>query len=223
MKKQKVQILAIEQITHDVKGFRVQKPEGIGFEPGQATEISIDREGWREEGRPFTFTSLPENEYLEFIIKRYPSHQGVTNELHMLEEGDPLLLTDIFGDIRYQGKGLFIAGGAGITPFISIFRQLKKRGELGGNSLLFANKTSADIILEEELRDLLGKEMTCILSDETSDRYLSGFISRELIVDQLTTPGMNVYVCGPPPMMKNVIEYLSELKIPEGSIVADEF
>jgi ferredoxin-NADP reductase len=141
----------------------------------------------------------------------------------MLEEGDPLLLTDIFGDIRYQGKGLFIAGGAGITPFISIFRQLKKRGELGGNSLLFANKTSADIILEEELRDLLGKEMTCILSDETSDRYLSGFISRELIVDQLTTPGMNVYVCGPPPMMKNVIEYLSELKIPEGSIVADEF
>ena len=71
MKNQKLQILAIEQVTHDVKSFRLQKPEGITFEPGQATEISIDREGWREEGRPFTFTSLPEDDYLEFIIKRY--------------------------------------------------------------------------------------------------------------------------------------------------------
>jgi ferredoxin-NADP reductase len=223
MKKQKVQILTTEQVTHDVKSFRVEKPEGIRFEPGQATEISIDRDGWREEGRPFTFTSLPENKYLEFTIKRYPSHQGVTNELHKLEEGDSLLLNDIFGDIHYQGKGLFIAGGAGITPFISIFRNLKNKGELDGNSLLFANKTSADIILEEELTDMLGEHMTCILSDESNDQYLSGMISRELIVDHLSVPGMNVYLCGPPPMMKQVLEYLSELKIPAGSIISDEF
>lgn len=223
MKNQKLQILSIEPITHDVKGFKIQKPEGISFEPGQATEISIDRDDWRKEGRPFTFTSLPEDETLEFIIKRYPSHQGVTQELHRLEEGDSLILNDVFGAIQYRGKGLFIAGGAGITPFISIFRHLKRNGELEGNKLLFGNKTSADIILEEEFNQMLGDDFTNILSDEAHEKYLSGFISRELIVDHLATPGMMVYVCGPPPMMEKVLEYLAELKIPGENIVTEEF
>ncbi len=223
MKKQKVQILTIEQLTHDVKSFRLEKPEGMDFEPGQATEISIDRDGWREEGRPFTITSLRENEYLEFIIKKYPSHQGVTQELHTLEEGDSLILTDIFGTIKFRGVGLFIAGGTGITPFISIFRDLKHRNKLEGNKLLFANKTSSDIILEDELRKMFGEHLINVLSEEKQDRYIFGYISRELIMDQLTVPGMNVYVCGPPPMMKLVKDSLSELEIPEEAVVTEEF
>ena len=223
MKNQKLQILAIEQVTHDVKSFRLQKPEGITFEPGQATEISIDREGWREEGRPFTFTSLPEDDYLEFTIKRYPSHEGVTDQLHQLEEGDSLILNDIFGEIRFKGKGLFIAGGAGITPFISIFRKLKKQGELDGNTLLFGNKTSADIIRKDELGEMLGDHVTHVLSDEKDNQHLSGYITREFIVDHITVPGEFIYVCGPPPMMKHVTEHLSALEIPEKLIVADEW
>ncbi|MGW8316599.1 MAG: FAD-binding oxidoreductase [Bacteroidales bacterium] len=223
MKNQKVQILTIEQVTHDVKSFRLQKPEGLTFEPGQATEISIDREGWRNEGRPFTFTSLPEDDYLEFTIKRYPSRKGVTNELHLLDEGDTVILNDIFGDIRYKGKGLFIAGGAGITPFLSILRQLKRNGELDGNSLLFANKTSADIIRKDELKEMLGSHVTHILSDEKSDEHLSGFITRELIVDHISMPGEYIYVCGPPPMMEGVLDFLSTLEIPGELIVSDEF
>jgi ferredoxin-NADP reductase len=222
MKNQKVQILTIEQVTHDVKSYRVQKPEGVTFKPGQATEIFLDKEDWREEGRPFTFTSIPEDDYLEFTIKRYPSHQGVTNEIHQLEEGDFLILNEIFGAIHYKGQGLFVAAGAGVTPFISIFRQLKHKGELKGNKLLFGNKTSADIIREKELKEMLGDDFTNVLSDEKKDPYLTGFISRELIVDQLTTPGMNVYVCGPPPMMESVMDHLSALEIPEDNIITEE-
>lgn len=223
MKNQKVQILEVEQLTHDVKCFRTQKPDGLMFEPGQATEISIDREGWRKEGRPFTFTCLPEDDFLEFTIKRYDSHQGVTRELHQLKPGDTLLLNDIFGDIRYMGKGLFIAGGAGITPFISILRQLRQKKELDGNRLLYGNRTSADIIREKELKEMLGSHFTSILSDEKQDGHLSGFITRELIVDQMSVPGEPIYVCGPPPMMKSVLQYLSELEIPEELIVPGEF
>ena len=223
MKKQKVQILSIEQVTHDVKCFRLQKPEGLTFEPGQAAEISIDRDGWREEGRPFTFTCLPDEDFLEFTIKRYPDHQGVTNELHQLKEGDSLILDDIFDTIHYRGKGLFIAGGAGVTPFISIFRDLRQKGELEGNSLLFGNKTSADIIRKEEFEEMLGENFINILSDEETDQYRFGLITRELIVDHITVPGEYIYVCGPPAMMDQVMEHLSELEIPEDLIVADEW
>ena len=100
------------------------------------------------EKRPFTFTCLPDDDYLEFTIKTYPSHKGVTNELLQLKQNDELILHDVFGAIAYKGEGVFIAGGAGVTPFISIFRFLRSKNEVGGNKLIFANKAKADIILE---------------------------------------------------------------------------
>ena len=78
---QQVRISAIKKITHDVLQIRTEKPPGLTFVPGQATELSINKEGWLEERRPFTFTSLPQEEQLEFTIKTYPSHEGVTAQL----------------------------------------------------------------------------------------------------------------------------------------------
>ena len=107
----------------------IEKSAGFNFTPGQATEIAINKEKWQNEGRPFTFTSLPDDDHLEFTIKTYPERKGVTNELLTLKAGDELILRDIFGAIEYKGEGIFIAGGAGVTPFISIFRNLKSKNE----------------------------------------------------------------------------------------------
>ncbi|HET9430921.1 MAG TPA: FAD-binding oxidoreductase, partial [Chitinophagaceae bacterium] len=119
-----VQIRSIGSVTHDVLKVKIDKPDNYKFTPGQATEVAINKEGWREQKRPFTFTSLPDEEFLEFTIKTYPSHKGVTNELLSLKPGDELILHDVWGAISYKGEGIFIAGGAGITPFLSIFRFL---------------------------------------------------------------------------------------------------
>ena len=161
-----VKIISIENITHDVKRFRVEKPEEYSFIPGQATEVSINTPVLKDEKRPFTFTCLNREPYLEFTIKIYPSHNGVTNELGKLKPGAELIIRDVWGAISYKGKGVFIAGGAGITPFISIFRDLRTKDEISGNTLIFANKTKADIILENELRYMLGDAFINILSDE---------------------------------------------------------
>lgn len=64
-----VVILEKQQLTHDVVQLTLEKPDGYSFSPGQATEIAINKAGWKEEKRPFTFTSLNEDEHLEFIIK----------------------------------------------------------------------------------------------------------------------------------------------------------
>ena len=62
-----------------------EKPEEYNFTPGQATEVSINKPDWNEKKNPFTFTCLPENDFLEFSIKTYPAHKGVTNELLKLK------------------------------------------------------------------------------------------------------------------------------------------
>ena len=67
-----VKIKSIGNITHDVLKIVTERPFQYIFVPGQATEVAINKDGWKNEKRPFTFTSLPENEYLEFNIKTYP-------------------------------------------------------------------------------------------------------------------------------------------------------
>ncbi len=216
-----VKIINIEQVTHDVKRFRVEKPAGYSFVPGQATEVSINTIALRNEKRPFTFTSLSTASYLEFTIKIYPSHNGVTNELGKLKTGAELIIRDVWGAITYKGKGVFIAGGAGITPFISIFRDLQAKHEIQGNILMFANKTRDDIILEKEFNQLLGKAFINILSDEKVEGYFHGMINETFLKSNIIDLNKRFYVCGPPPMMDSVLKQLANLGIGENSITLE--
>jgi len=218
-----VKIESIKHVTHDVLQIRVKKPRGYSFTPGQATEVSVKKSGWLKEKRPFTFTCLPDDSYLEFNIKTYPSHKGVTNELLQLKMNDELILHDVFGAIAYKGEGIFIAGGAGVTPFISIFRFLQSKNEIGQNKLIFANKTKADIILKSEFEKLLGKNFINILSDEKADGYAYGQITEDFIKAQSGGINKIFYICGPPPMMDSMEKYLANLHVPAKSIVKEIF
>ena len=122
-------IKSIRHINHDVLQIDVKKPKQFHFSPGQATEISVNKEGWQSKKSPFTFTSLPHDDHLQFTIKTYPAHKGVTNELLKLKKGDELILHGVFGTIAYKREGLFIAGGAGVTPlyFYLQVSSVKKR------------------------------------------------------------------------------------------------
>src|SRR6476620_3452944 len=97
-----VKIIGIKPVTHNVKQFRLNRPGGYQFVPGQATEVSINKPEWKEERRPFTFTGLADDPFLEFTIKIYNDHQGVTNALDALQEGDEMILRDVWGAISYQ-------------------------------------------------------------------------------------------------------------------------
>lgn len=222
MKNESVRVKKVEHLTHDVLHIVVDKPDGANFHPGQATEVFIDKEGWRNQGRPFTFICLPEEENLEFAIKTYPDHGGVTNELLNLEAGDQLILNDIFGAIEYKGEGTFIAGGAGITPFIAILRQLKANNELHNNTLIFSNKTERDIILKEEFEEMLGDKFINILSEEESDIHAYGMVSEEFIEKYANLDGY-FYICGPIPMINAVKKQLANLGIPDNRIIIEDF
>lgn len=217
-----VKILQIDEVTHNVKRFKFEKPEGYSFIPGQATDVSINIPSLRQEKRPFTFTCLNSAGYLEFTIKIYSDHNGITNELGKLKPGSELIIRDVWGDIAFKGEGVFIAGGAGITPFLSIFRELKVRDKIGSNMLIFANKTKEDIILESELKWLLGDSFINILSDEKAVGYSHGIITEEFLKANIPLHFKNFYLCGPPPMMEVVLKQLSNLGIKENSITMEK-
>lgn len=219
----KVKILSIENVTHDVIHIKVEKPEGISFLSGQAADVSINKPNWETELRAFTFTSLPSDEYLEFFIKTYPEHNGVTAQIGKLIQGDTLLIGDVFGDIKYKDEGIFIAGGAGITPFITILKDLKEQDKIKNNKLIFANKTGDDIIEHAFFDNLLGKNFINVLSEEKKKGYQYGYITKDLIMSQMKNQNIYFYLCGPPPMMNAVLKQLKELGIKDSKIIKEQF
>ena len=200
-----VKLIHIHQVTHNVKCFRMEKPVGYNYLPGHATDVSINKPGLEEEIRPFTFTCLTREPYLEFTIKRYPDHHGITDKLHQLTTGDELIIGDSWGAIEYKEPGYFIAGGAGITPFIAILRTLFDEKKTSGNKLFFSNRTAEDIIYKEELLKILGENVVFVLTREKNARYIHGRIDEKFIKEQMPDFSKHFYVCGPDPMVAELV------------------
>ncbi|MBL1213978.1 MAG: flavodoxin reductase [Ignavibacteriae bacterium] len=223
MSDHKVKILEIENVTHDVKLLKLEKPEGFSFTPGQAADVAINKPGYIEQKRSFTFTGLNEWDYLEFTIKIYHDHNGVTKEIDKLKTGDELIISEPWGAIEYKGEGTFIAGGAGVTPFIAILRDLKSKNKIDNNKLIFANKTKDDIIHKTEFEDLLENNFINILSDEKVDGYANGFITEEFLKSSVDDFSKTFYLCGPPPMMDALEKQLANLNVDKEAVVKEEF
>lgn len=214
-----VTLLMSEFVTHDVKRFVVSRPQGFSFDAGQGVELSIKQPEWQDESRPFTPTCLVDDQVLEFTIKQYPAHAGVTHALHNLAPGSELLMSEPFGTIHYKGPGVFLAGGAGITPFITILRECARTSTLDRNSLIFSNKTPADIICEKELRHYLGERCILICTAASASGYTQRRIDKAFLAETIDDFTQNFYVCGPPGFMEAVNSALKDLGADPQSLV----
>lgn len=206
-----VKILDTVPVTHNVRHYRLERPKNYNFSPGQATEVSIDRDGWQDKKRPFTFTCLPDADMLEFTIKSYFDHSGVTNELWSLGAGDRLILRDVWGTIQYRGPGTFIAGGAGVTPFIAILRHLNASGKIAGNRLIVSNQTEKDIILREEFEAMKGLDILWTVTNDARSKLLQERIDADFLRRHVGNFEQNFYLCGPDPMVGQLRGFLEDL------------
>ena len=209
-----VKILDIEKITHNVRRYVLEKPEGYTYVPGQATELSLDEAGYRDKKHPFTFTSLADAPTLEFTIKSYfqTGGDGMTERLFSYEPGQRLVLRDSWGTITYKGPGTFIAGGAGVTPFIAILRDLARQGKLDGHRLIASNRTAEDIILRDEFEAMPGlKHIWTVTDDPAAAGVIHGRITEAFLREAILDFSQNFYLCGPDPMVKDLRETLQGL------------
>ena len=213
----------IRPITHDVNELTFERPEGYEFTPGQATDFALDRDGWRDEKRPFTFTSLPDAEHLQFTIKSYPSHNGVTEQIGQMQGGEGVIIEDPWGAIEDKGPGTFIAGGAGLTPFLAILRARQaSHGNLDGYRLIFSNNKEKDIILREELEGMPELKLDLLLSDEDTEGTHHGRVDADYLDNADIDFNGIVYLCGPPPMEEAVSTLLKARGVSDDRLVMEE-
>ena len=212
-----VKILAIEQLTHNVKKFIVEKPANYNFVSGQYTTLAINKPLFKNQKKPFTISSSSSDSNLEFSIKIYPEREKFTKELDKLKVGDEIILGDAKGKMKYHGKGVFIAAGTGVVPFISI---MKKLGKKEGNLLIYQNKTQKDIILEKELKNLFGR-VIFVLTREKVKKYEYGKINKEFISEKIKNFNQYFYICGPALFIHNMKNILKEKGVDNERIISE--
>ncbi|MCI2393639.1 FAD-binding oxidoreductase [Aliiroseovarius sediminis] len=214
----------IEPVTQDTHHLVFDRPDGFEYSPGQGVELHVLKDGWKDEGRPFTPVSLPEQPMLEFVIKSYPDHNGVTEQIGKMTPGDEVEMKGPFGAMSDQGPGVFIAGGAGVTPMIAILRKrLHDKGTLAGSKLIFANKTEDDIIWRNQFEAMEGLESVFVVDTAKPGSALPEQRLDRDFLGQFVQADDRCYLCGPPPMMDAVRDALKDLGVKDTQIVEEKF
>lgn len=210
----KVGIRQIQQVTDDVKLFKLDHPGAYDFIPGQVTEVSIDEPDWEEVTRPYSFTGLTDEPALELIIKIFDDRDGLTQELDKRNIGDQLIVREPQDAIRYKNTGVFFAEDIGVTSFISILRRLDKEDQLDGNRLFYSTRSEEDIILENELEGMLGRDLIVTLQEpeEPKEKFvpLEGGIDEDFLEENIQHFDQPFYVCGSREYVETVVGFLKE-------------
>ena len=216
----RVRILKKEALSPTVDRWVTEKPDGYDFRPGQATHIAIDQKGLRDEDRAFTMTSLPEDDYLEFVIKRYPERDGMTDALSQVAVDEHFFIDAPGGDLTYAGPGTFIAGGAGVTPFIAILRARQAAGDLDQQRLIFANVSADEVFMKDTFDDMLGDRVTYCVDEDPPDWALGERIGKAFLKQH--AHGLDTdhfYLCGPPGMAEKIRGDLLAIGVNDSRIV----
>ncbi len=206
-------LLLREFETHNVHRLILEKPPGLTHAAGQFIKLAIDTPELRDKARPFTPVSLAGDGVIELLVKHYPDHaNGVTRHIPELSPGQSLRLSTPQGDAIYNGPGLFLAGGTGITPFLAVFREQGLKAPQDSR-LVFANRSPADIICEKELHHYFADRSTFLVEEGAGPNHRPGRIDRELLESLLNESGERVYVCGPPAFNQAVAKLIREIGV----------
>jgi propane monooxygenase reductase component len=227
------EVVANDPVTHDMRHLvlRLIEPGEIKFFPGQYVDITIPG---TEETRSFSMANTNSRDgRLEFVIKVYPdglfSHFLDTT----LQVGDQLQLTGPYGvfTLREGDDDLvFVGGGAGMAPILSLLRSMAERGLTRKATYYYGARGRRDLCFEDELRALEDKipgfRYIPALSEPAPDDDWDG--ETGLITDIVKRhadglAGVHAYVCGPPPMVEAALPLLATLGVAEKRIYYDKF
>ena len=230
-----LQLARVERQTHDAKTLRFMVPQEhrISFRPGQFLTFNWIIEG-QTVPRCYSICSSPtQTGYIEITPKQAAKGYVSVFLNQKASIGLTVEASQPAGQFCFDEKEhrriVMIAGGSGITPFLSMLRYIEDRCLSAEVTLLYFVRTRNDIIFENELNLLHARlqrfHFVTVLSDPDPQWLgLSGHLTRELIdvnVGDLSSP--TFFVCGPPGMMKAARELLESMKVNPSRIKQESF
>lgn len=229
--RRRLRVTGVKQETHDTYTIALEPAHGkvLVHAPGQFWFLKLQRPGRRSEEHPFTISSSPTGEPpMTSTIKESGDY---TKTIGVTRPGDGALVEGPYGRfslVYHEAEAfLFIAGGVGITPIMSMLRCLRDAADPRPAVLLYGNKTEQDIIFRRELDDMGERLQVVHVLGQAPSHWAGprGYVTEGLIRQHAghVLERAHVYLCGPPPMMDKVIRALRALGVPDERIHYERF
>jgi Na+-transporting NADH:ubiquinone oxidoreductase subunit F len=228
----------IEDLTYDMKRFRfeLKEPSEIKFVAGQYVQLRCPKyKGNNEEVyRAYSIASDPkENSYIDLIIRMVPNGICTTWCFKHLKEGDPVKLNGPYGDFRLsetQAPMIFVAGGSGMAPFVSILSEMRNTGSKRQAKYYYGGNTTKDQCMAEEMKkfeeQLDGFEFIPVVANPEEGANWdgeTGLVTEAVQRNFKDLSGHEGYLCGSPGMIDASIKVFKELGMPEENVYYDKF
>lgn len=227
-REQQAELTAVEELAPEIRRFTFRPEGGAEFQPGQYAILHLGS-GLR---RAYSMSNLPDGRVLQVISKRYPGGEG-SNALAGLAPGAVLTLEAPFGSCTLKarpGRKVFVAGGTGISPILSLVSQAARDGVdfAAPVDVIYCARTPADLAAGGELAAVTarvaGARYRPVVDDNGGDAaFALGRATDALAATDWMPEETEFYVAGPPIMVNAVKAQLKEAGVPITRIHYDSF
>ncbi len=224
-------VASVRSETHNTFTLTLEPEDErqVPYYPGQFMFLKLRRPGRASEEHPFTISSSPTQRGA--IMATIKQSGDFTNTIDQTIPGDMALLEAPYGRFSFMHHNapslLFIAGGVGITPIMSMVRYLRDIEDRRPIRLIYGNRTERDIVFRKELSGLPDNvSVTHVLSEpEENWQGLRGYVTADIIKEHAgpILENAHVYLCGPPTMMDKIIDELRSLDVKDRRIHYERF
>lgn len=225
--------VSLREVAKNTWEFSFKKPAGVHFKAGQYLEWMLPHAGSDNRGirRYFTIASAPQDEYLKIGVRTGENMSTYKMALKGMAVGDNIIASQLSGDFilpkEVSEKVAMVAGGIGITPFVSQILDMVARKEQRDTILYSCNNTLAESAYREEFKMAAGViplSVVEVLAKEEVAGHETGFLTPEIILR--TCPDFlerTWYISGPPMMVSSYAGMLLGMKVPARQIKTDFF
>ncbi|SED22399.1 propane monooxygenase reductase subunit [Rhizobiales bacterium GAS191] len=228
-------VVAVTELTHDIRLLEVALSDPLRFWAGQYVDLTIAGSGIT---RAFSMANPPSRgQSLEFIIKKYPDGAFSSQLDGGLKLGDKLLAKGPYGTCfrreERPGPMLLIGGGSGMSPLWSILHDHVESEEQRPVRLFYGARTRSDLLLLDEIAAIGAKldDFAFIpalshadgADDWQGERGLIHEVVARHLRDAALPGGMDAYACGPAPMIDAVLPILQAAGVEPDRIYFDKF
>ena len=219
-----VRQLSESTIALSIKG---ESLSSLAFLPGQYVNLNVPGS---EQSRAYSFSSLQKDGEVSFLIRNVPGGLMSSFLTGIAKAGDSMTLAGPLGSFylrNIERPLLLLAGGTGLAPFTAMLEKIAEQGSMHPVHLIYGVTNDFDLVELERLQALSALipnfSFSACVANPDSQHPLKGYVTQHIEPSHLNAGDVDVYLCGPPPMVEAVSLYIREQGITPAHFYYEKF
>ncbi|ADR60195.1 NADH oxidase [Pseudomonas putida JB] len=219
-----VRQLSVSTIALSIKGEALSR---LAFLPGQYVNLKVPGS---EQSRAYSFSSLQKDGEVSFLIRNVPGGLMSSFLTNLAKAGDSLSLAGPLGSFYLrpiQRPLLLLAGGTGLAPFTAMLEKIAEQGSEHPLHLIYGVTNDFDLVELDRLQALAARipnfTYSACVANPDSQYPQKGYVTQHIEPRHLNDGDVDLYLCGPPPMVEAVSQYVREQGITPANFYYEKF